>query len=89
MLKPTWFSSANYTGFSDKQTMDDLTHIIDFYKNLDRLGPGGEAETIRAWNMISLVPEAAKLLLPKPARKWLSTTNITTLTDMNFTSQEK
>ncbi|MDR2496978.1 MAG: methyltransferase domain-containing protein [Tannerellaceae bacterium] len=38
--------------------MDDFTHIIDFYKNLDRLGPGGEAETLRAWNIIKPATDA-------------------------------
>ncbi len=34
--------------------MDELRNIIDFYKNLQRQGPGGEAETLRAAQMAGL-----------------------------------
>jgi ubiquinone/menaquinone biosynthesis C-methylase UbiE len=39
--------------------MDELTLLIDFYKNLDRLGPGGEPETLRAWQYVGLAPSLA------------------------------
>ncbi|MDR2498930.1 MAG: class I SAM-dependent methyltransferase [Tannerellaceae bacterium] len=38
--------------------MDNLACIIDFYKNLDRLGPGDDAQTMRAWNTIKPMPDA-------------------------------